>query len=177
MSDDEICELYGVTLNDANSPEPEPEKLEWQTIPYWFAAIAGLIYATGFLVDYTFQNSLGIRSSVIDSFKGKYIYTGFLCLQFPATAVVMLFGFLRAHSKRENIIAALKTIEREEKQMLEAPKTNETDAHLLTLKDHSRVLVAHRLIYPAFTDGELTPSKLPIKCSKGMKKLKSSRYF
>jgi hypothetical protein len=77
-------------------------EFQWVTIPYWFAATAGLIYATGFLVEFTFQHSLGITSS-LDVFKAKYIYVGLQCLQLPASVIFLFFGFWRAKSKQWQI--------------------------------------------------------------------------
>ncbi|MEY2511031.1 MAG: hypothetical protein QOE26_1794 [Verrucomicrobiota bacterium] len=74
----------------------------WPTIPYWFAAIAGLVYATGFLVEFTFQHALGITTS-LDVFKAKYIYIGLQCLQFPASVVLLLFGFWRNKNKQREL--------------------------------------------------------------------------
>ena len=66
-----------------------------QTLPYYFAAAAGLVYAVGFLVEFTFMNSLGITDNLIEPFKAKYIYIGFLCLQYPASMILMLLCLLK----------------------------------------------------------------------------------
>jgi hypothetical protein len=66
-----------------------------RSLPYWFAAIAGLIYATGFLIEFTFLNSLGVSDAGTDVFKAKYIYVGLLCLQLPVSAGALILGFLR----------------------------------------------------------------------------------
>lgn len=60
------------------------------TIPYYFAAIAGLVYAVGFLVEFTFMNSLGVKDSLTEAFKAKHMYIGFLCLQFPVSVIVVV---------------------------------------------------------------------------------------
>lgn len=57
-----------------------------------FAAVAGLIYATGFLVEFTFLDSLGIKSPNSETSQAKYIYIGLLCLQFPLSAFLLNFG-------------------------------------------------------------------------------------
>jgi hypothetical protein len=64
-------------------------------LPYWFAAIAGFIYATGFLIEFTFLNSLGVSEAGTDVFKAKYIYVGLLCLQLPISAGALILGFAR----------------------------------------------------------------------------------
>jgi hypothetical protein len=70
-----------------------------RSLPYWFAAIAGLVYATGFLIEFTFLNSLGVSDAGTDVFKAKYIYVGLLCLQLPVSAGVLVLGFLRMKRK------------------------------------------------------------------------------
>jgi hypothetical protein len=61
-----------------------------RTVPYYFAAIAGLVYAVGFLVEFTFMNSLGVKDSMTEPFKAKHIYIGCLCLQFPVSVMVIV---------------------------------------------------------------------------------------
>src|ERR1039457_2478997 len=76
-------------------------EFRWQAIPYWFAATAGLVYATGFLVEFTFHNSMGLRMASTEIFKAKYIYVGLLCLQFPASVLALLWGYHRFKSKEK----------------------------------------------------------------------------
>jgi len=64
-----------------------------ESLPALFAVVLGSIYATGFLVQFTFLNSMGIKESVTEVFKAKYIYLGLLCWQFPVCAALMLFGY------------------------------------------------------------------------------------
>jgi len=52
--------------------------------PEWFLAVAGFIYATGFLVVFTFFGHLGIREVGTEFFKVKYVHVGILCLILPA---------------------------------------------------------------------------------------------
>ncbi len=66
-----------------------------ESIPAWFALIAGIIYAVGFLIQFTFLSSYGIKESVTEVFKAKYIYVGLLCLQFPISAGLMFFASVR----------------------------------------------------------------------------------
>jgi hypothetical protein len=65
-----------------------------ESLPYWFAAVAGLVYATGFLVEFTFLSSMGIKEAASDAFKAKYIHVGLLCL-FPAIAGIFLLSCIR----------------------------------------------------------------------------------
>lgn len=72
------------------------ESPEWVNIlPHYFAAAAAIIYGAGFLVEFHFANSLGIRGGGTDPFKAKYIYLGVLCLLFPATIGTSVLGYIR----------------------------------------------------------------------------------
>src|SRR6185369_7036874 len=77
------------------APNLLPQQTDWRVVPYWFAALAGLIYAAGFLVDFTFLSVLGIRETMAEAFKAKYVYVGLLCLQFPVSVAVVILGFAR----------------------------------------------------------------------------------
>ncbi len=74
-------------------------KLEWRTVPYWFAALAGFVYGTGFLVDYTFLGSMGVKDPMTEIVKARHIYVGLLCLQFPVSLAVVVLGFIRYSRK------------------------------------------------------------------------------
>ncbi|MGP8199473.1 MAG: hypothetical protein ACLQU4_08230 [Limisphaerales bacterium] len=65
------------------------------TIPYNFAAVAGLAYAVGFLVEFTFMNSIGAKDSLTEPFKAKHIYIGILCLLFPASVITIILAAAR----------------------------------------------------------------------------------
>ncbi len=62
--------------------------------PQWFAIIAALIYATGFLIEFTFFESLGVRGAASDIFKARYIHIGILFLQFPASIVALTLSYI-----------------------------------------------------------------------------------
>lgn len=64
-------------------------------LPYWFTLGAAMVYATGFIIEFTFSNSLGIRDATDEPFKAKYIYVGFLCLHPPVTLIVFILGYFR----------------------------------------------------------------------------------
>ena len=66
-----------------------------RTIPYYFAAVAGLVYAVGFLVEFTFMNSMGVKDSLTEPFKAKHICIGILCLLYPASVVGLILALLR----------------------------------------------------------------------------------
>ena len=74
--------------------------LPWSAVPYWFAAIAGVIYAIGFLVEFSFLSSMGIKISPTDAFKAKYIYVGLLCL-LPTIAAVFAIGCFRVWREKQ----------------------------------------------------------------------------
>jgi hypothetical protein len=60
--------------------------------PEWFLAAAGFIYATGFLVVFTFFARLGIREVGTEFFKVKYVHVGILCLILPALTGLSMFA-------------------------------------------------------------------------------------
>ncbi len=60
--------------------------------PEWFLATAGLIYATGFLVVFTFFARLGIREAGTEFFKVKYVHVGILCLIIPTLTALSTFA-------------------------------------------------------------------------------------
>jgi hypothetical protein len=66
-----------------------------RTVPYYFAAVAGLVYAVGFFVEFTFMNSMGVKDSLTEPFKAKHIYIGILCLLYPGSVVGVLLALLR----------------------------------------------------------------------------------
>ena len=61
--------------------------------PEWFLAIAALIYATGFLVTFTFFARLGIREAGTEFFKVKYVHVGILCFVTPALTAIPLYAW------------------------------------------------------------------------------------
>jgi hypothetical protein len=82
--------------------EKELERfISTESIPAWFALLAGLIYATGFLIQFTFLSSIGIKESVTEVFKAKYIYVGLLCWQFPVCLALRLLGCKLVKHKRK----------------------------------------------------------------------------
>ena len=74
-------------LADTEPSAPHHDTLK--ALPYCLAITAGLFYATGFLVEFTFFNSIGIKDAGSDVFKAKYIYVGILALILPLTASVV----------------------------------------------------------------------------------------
>jgi hypothetical protein len=80
---------------DKKEGQPLIEFISLEALPTWFAVLAGLFYATGFLIEFTFLNSMGIQESVIEVFKAKYIYVGLLCLQLPVGIGVLVIGYFR----------------------------------------------------------------------------------
>ncbi|MGO9085753.1 MAG: hypothetical protein ACLQBK_11040 [Candidatus Sulfotelmatobacter sp.] len=72
---------------------PNDNKFFLEKAPEWFLAVAGLIYATGFLVVFTFFARLGIREAGTEFFKVKYVHVGILCLIIPALTAVPAYAF------------------------------------------------------------------------------------
>src|SRR5664279_2307027 len=66
-----------------------------RTIPYWFLALVGLIYASGFVVVSTFLETYGLREVGTDFWKARYIHIGFLCSVFPAVPVLTAYLLFR----------------------------------------------------------------------------------
>jgi len=55
-----------------------------ETLTKWLLSLAGVCYASGFLVVYTFLGHFKTRDHGTDFLKLKYIYVGILCWLFPA---------------------------------------------------------------------------------------------
>jgi hypothetical protein len=72
-----------------------------ESLPAWVALSAGIVYATGFLIQFTYLNSIGIKESVTEPFKAKYIYLGLLCWQFPLCVALLLVGCGLAKSRAQ----------------------------------------------------------------------------
>lgn len=70
-------------------------KHDWRTVPYWFAALAGFVYGTGFLVDFTFLTAMGVKDPMTEVLKARHIYVGLLALQFPVGLCIVVLGFIR----------------------------------------------------------------------------------
>jgi hypothetical protein len=66
----------------------------FQSLPQWFIAIAALIYATGFLVVFSFFERFGLRETGVEFFKAKFFHVGILCLMFPVIVLVPPFAFV-----------------------------------------------------------------------------------
>jgi hypothetical protein len=83
-------------------PQP-PQSLSTRSlwikeIPEWFLAVAALIYATGFLVVFTYFGSFGIKEAGTDFFKVKYVHVGTLCLLLEAILLVPIAGIIAMRS-------------------------------------------------------------------------------
>src|ERR1035441_9433607 len=69
----------GRTSTDtARAPSTRPDLS--RTIPYWFLAFVGLIYASGFLVVSDFLETYGLRDAGAELWKTRYIHIGVFCL-------------------------------------------------------------------------------------------------
>jgi hypothetical protein len=71
--------------------------------PEWFLAVAALIYATGFLVVFTFFAALGIREAGTEFFKVKYVHVGILCLIIPVLVGMPTYSFFYLLSRKMGI--------------------------------------------------------------------------
>ncbi len=78
-----------------NVPPPDRQRLPLGEIPEWFLAIAAVVYASGFLVVFTFQGMWGLQAAGLEFFRIKYLHAGFLC-NLPLLIVgVPIYGTLR----------------------------------------------------------------------------------
>ncbi len=68
------------------------------TLPEWSLAVAALIYATGFLADFTYFGGFGVTEVGGDFFKAKYVHIGILCLlcHVILTGPACSFGIVRS---------------------------------------------------------------------------------
>ncbi len=72
-----------------------PQRLPLGEIPKWFLAIAAVVYASGFLVVFTFQGMWGLGDAGVEFLRIKYLHAGFLC-NLPLLIVgVPIYGTLR----------------------------------------------------------------------------------
>jgi hypothetical protein len=84
------------TPKDPDDPAFGVDRTQFaRTVPYYFAALAGLIYAAGFLIEFSFMNSLGVEDSLVESIKAKHIYIGVLCLFFPVSVILIVLAISR----------------------------------------------------------------------------------
>jgi hypothetical protein len=91
-------------LTEANTQTP------LEKAPEWFLAVAGLIYATGFLVVFTFFARLGIREAGTEFFKVKYVHVGILCLIIPALTAISIYALsymsrIEVEKKNQGLVA------------------------------------------------------------------------
>jgi hypothetical protein len=100
------------TMPTVHQPEPKaPDSTQTaRTIPYFFAAFAGLVYAVGFLVEFTFMNSMGIKDWDTEPFKAKHIYIGFLCLIFPASLMITILSTVKIRRNLRKAASAEKKL-------------------------------------------------------------------
>lgn len=85
----------------ADKEERDEEALQLaRTVPYWFLAIIGSIYASGFLVVTTHLERYGIREVGGDVWKSRYVHIGVLSGAFPAMIIGTIFGLLYVYSLR-----------------------------------------------------------------------------
>jgi hypothetical protein len=87
------------------SQQPDSARSVWLTdVPEWFLAVAAFVYATGFLVVFTYFESFGVREAGGDFFRVKYVHVGILCLLFmgiiavPSYTYAALYALRRRHS-------------------------------------------------------------------------------
>src|SRR5437879_3706134 len=57
-------------------------------IPEWALTFVGLVYATGFLIIFTFLERYGLQEAGLEFFKVKYLHVGILFLLFPIISII-----------------------------------------------------------------------------------------
>jgi uncharacterized protein YodC (DUF2158 family) len=75
-----------------NQKESAQGKL-FSTIPLWFAAIAGVIYLSGFLVVATHLGKFGLQDNLTEFWKPRYFHIGLLCSALPLLASGFAYAF------------------------------------------------------------------------------------
>lgn len=88
--------------NTATKPKLQPEKQSvpgtstdlTRTISYWFLAIVGLIYASGFLVVLIHLGTYGVTDVGGELLKARDIHIGVLAFVFPVTIMGTAFSML-----------------------------------------------------------------------------------
>jgi hypothetical protein len=81
-----------------------------RTIPYWFLALVGLIYASGFLVVSSFLETHGLRDAGSDLWKIRYIRVGVFCLMLTAVTNAVPYFLKHLMSGRPLISHLVPTI-------------------------------------------------------------------
>lgn len=84
----------------------------------FFVGTIGILYATGFLITFTFLERFGIREAGGEFFKLKYIYTGILYSLFPAAIAAPTFALLLlkqrarelARTRQDDLVVPVSTI-------------------------------------------------------------------
>jgi hypothetical protein len=83
-----------------------------RTIPYWFFAAVGLVYASGFVSIELYLGTFGLRDVGADFWKARYIHVGFLCSVFPIlpvlTAILMFNTAKRSQSGNQRWLLFLR---------------------------------------------------------------------
>jgi hypothetical protein len=78
-------------VSEAPTPPSTGSDLS-RTVPYWFLAFVGLIYASGFLVVSNFLETYGLRDAGAELWKTRYIHIGVFCLM--ATVIPNAVAYL-----------------------------------------------------------------------------------
>lgn len=91
-----------------------------EKLPHWFVPGAGVIYATGFLIVFSFMERFSVRETG-DFFKVKYIHSGLMYWLFPAIVVVPLYCFyLLSQLRKERREFNIERLREEQKKSLDA---------------------------------------------------------
>jgi len=105
-----------------NRPPGEPKKTWVDKLPPWFAVLFGVVYGTGFLIAFSFADYIGVRGAVVEGLRAKYVHVGILCLQFPLSVGVILFGTILMLTKSRPVAEGTEKKNDESKEPSEAPR-------------------------------------------------------
>jgi hypothetical protein len=109
-----------------SEPTSETTSNYLEKMPQWFVPAAGIIYATGFLIVFSFQERFSVRETG-DFFKVKYIHVGIMYWLFPAIVVVPLYCFyLISRFRAEKRDAEIVRLNQERKIAVDAIDSSET---------------------------------------------------
>ena len=73
---------------------------KWKDLPPFFLALAALIYATGFLIIFTFHDSYGLQGVDAAFFKIRYAHVGILFLMLPLIATCASYAWTHSSWRR-----------------------------------------------------------------------------
>ncbi len=87
-------------MSDEQNKNGNAKPLKWRDIPPFFLALAALIYATGFLIIFSFHDSYGLQGVDAAFFKIRYAHVGILFLMLPLIATCASYAWTHSSWRR-----------------------------------------------------------------------------